>query len=90
MPLLPPRRSAPKISPQKKLLINADHPEECRAVVLNDGKIEEIIIERASRELGLEICATIVEAAVAKIADLEAKADGTYKQVTFTPEPLIF
>ena len=39
------------MSKTKKLLINADHPEECRAVVLEDGKLEEIIVEHASHEL---------------------------------------
>ncbi len=48
---MPPRKSTPKISSTKKLLINADHPEECRAVVLEDGKLDEIIIEHSSREL---------------------------------------
>ncbi len=48
---MPPRKATPKISSKKKLLINADHPEECRAVVLNDGKLDEIIIEHSSREL---------------------------------------
>ena len=32
------------------MLINADHPEECRAVVLEDGKIEDLIVEHASHE----------------------------------------
>jgi creatinine amidohydrolase/Fe(II)-dependent formamide hydrolase-like protein len=45
--------------------------------------------ERASRELGLEIVREIVEAAAAKIAGLEAKADGIYKEVPFIPEPII-
>ncbi len=48
---MPPRKPTPKISSKKKLLINADHPEECRAVVLDDGKLDEIIIEHSSREL---------------------------------------
>ncbi|QPJ63859.1 MAG: Rne/Rng family ribonuclease [Candidatus Nitronauta litoralis] len=39
------------MSSKKKLLINADHPEECRAVVLDDGKLDEIIIEHSAREL---------------------------------------
>jgi len=34
----------------KKLLVNADHPEECRAVILEDGKVEDFIIEHATRE----------------------------------------
>jgi len=38
--------------PKKKiLLINADQPEECRAVVLHDGKLEEYIAEHSGREL---------------------------------------
>ncbi len=48
---MPPRKPTPKISSKKKLLINADHPEECRAVVLDDGKLDEIIIEHSAREL---------------------------------------
>ena len=39
------------MSKTKKLLINADHPEECRAVVLENGKLEEIIVEHSSHEL---------------------------------------
>ncbi|MBN2309392.1 MAG: creatininase family protein [Candidatus Hydrogenedentes bacterium] len=46
--------------------------------------------ERASKELGERICEAIVEQAAAKIAELGAKADGAYKEVAFTPEPLIF
>lgn len=32
------------------MLINADQPEECRVVILEDGKIEELIVEHASHE----------------------------------------
>lgn len=32
------------------MLINADHPEECRAVILEDGKVDELIVEHASHE----------------------------------------
>ncbi len=35
---------------KKIMLINADHPEECRAVLLEDGKVEELIVEHASHE----------------------------------------
>ena len=45
--------------------------------------------ERASRELGEQIIADIVENVSQKIMDLEARADGVYKQVAFTPEPLV-
>ncbi|MCH8311698.1 MAG: Rne/Rng family ribonuclease, partial [Nitrospinae bacterium] len=36
--------------PKKIMLINADQPEECRVVVLEDGKVEELIVEHASHE----------------------------------------
>ncbi|MCF8720698.1 Rne/Rng family ribonuclease [Nitrospina gracilis] len=39
------------MSKKKKLLINAEHPEECRAVIIEDGKIQEYIVEHSSREL---------------------------------------
>ena len=32
------------------MLINADHPEECRVVILEDGKVDELIVEHASHE----------------------------------------
>ena len=32
------------------MLINADHPEECRAVVLEDGKLEEFIVEHTTQQ----------------------------------------
>jgi ribonuclease E len=35
---------------KKIMLINADQPEECRVVILEDGKIEELIVEHASHE----------------------------------------
>jgi creatinine amidohydrolase/Fe(II)-dependent formamide hydrolase-like protein len=44
---------------------------------------------KASRELGLEVVADIVECVSVKIADLEAKSDGIYREVTFVPEPII-
>jgi len=36
--------------PKKLMLINADQPEECRVVILDDGKVEELIVEHASHE----------------------------------------
>ena len=39
------------MSKKKKLLINAEHPEECRAVIIEDGTIQEYIVEHSSREL---------------------------------------
>ncbi|GJL78155.1 MAG: ribonuclease E [Nitrospinaceae bacterium] len=36
--------------PKKIMLINSDHPEECRAVILEDGKVDELIVEHSSHE----------------------------------------
>ncbi len=46
--------------------------------------------EKASPELGKEIVEDIVEFASRKIQELESKADGVYKEVDFSPEPLLF
>ena len=46
--------------------------------------------KKASRQLGEKIVENILIAAVDKINELEAKADGKYKEVAFTPLPLIF
>lgn len=34
----------------KKMLINADHPEECRAVIIENSKLDDFIVEHSSRE----------------------------------------
>jgi ribonuclease E len=39
-----------EIMSKKLMLINADHPEECRVVILEDGKVDELIVEHASHE----------------------------------------
>ncbi len=46
--------------------------------------------QRASRQLGERIVEGAVKAASEKIMELESKADGVYKEVSFTPEPIIF
>jgi creatinine amidohydrolase len=46
--------------------------------------------QRASRQLGERIVEGTVKAASEKIMELESKADGVYKKVSFTPEPIIF
>ena len=46
--------------------------------------------EKASAEKGKQMVADLLEGAVARITKLEAQADGRYKKVAFTPEPLIF
>jgi len=45
--------------------------------------------QKASAELGRRIIKGIVEGASAKVLELESKADGIYKEVPFTPEPLL-
>ena len=45
--------------------------------------------ERASRELGLRIVEDALEALAAKVTELEGKADGVYRDVQFTPPPII-
>ena len=45
---------------------------------------------RASAEIGRKAAEAIVSAAVKKISELEAKADGVYKEVPFNPLPVIF
>ncbi|MBN1435463.1 MAG: creatininase family protein [Sedimentisphaerales bacterium] len=45
--------------------------------------------EQASVEKGKKIAEDIVNAAVARITKLESQADGIYKEVAFTPEPII-
>lgn len=36
---------------KKRLLINAEHPEECRAVIVQEGKVDEYFVEHSAREL---------------------------------------
>ena len=45
--------------------------------------------EQASAELGREIVEDVVADAAAKIQAIDARADGIYKEVKFTPEPLL-
>lgn len=45
--------------------------------------------EKASPEIGQKIVESIVKSAVEKINYLESHADGIYKEVDFTPEPII-
>lgn len=45
---------------------------------------------RASAELGRQIVREVVQYAAQRIADIESKADGVYKEVAYTPAPLIF
>jgi creatinine amidohydrolase len=45
--------------------------------------------ERASVEIGKQAAEDIVKNLVKKIQDLDARADGVYKEVPFTPDPII-
>jgi creatinine amidohydrolase/Fe(II)-dependent formamide hydrolase-like protein len=45
--------------------------------------------ERASRELGLALLEDMVANAADQIGELEARADGVYKEVSFVPEPMV-
>ncbi len=45
--------------------------------------------EKASPEIGRKLIEGIVKGMSDKVLELEAKADGVYKEVAFTPEPLI-
>jgi len=45
--------------------------------------------EKASVELGNALVAECLELVSKKIRELEARADGRYKEVAFTPEPLL-
>jgi creatinine amidohydrolase/Fe(II)-dependent formamide hydrolase-like protein len=46
--------------------------------------------ERASAETGKQMVTEIVDEASEKIKELESRADGVYKKVTFNPLPLVF
>jgi creatinine amidohydrolase len=46
--------------------------------------------EKADPEIGKVIVDDIVKNLTAKIQEIDAKADGKYKEVAFNPEPLIF
>jgi len=45
--------------------------------------------KKASPELGRKIIESMVEGASEKIIELESKADGVYKEVEFTPDPIL-
>jgi len=45
---------------------------------------------KASAKIGKKAIAAIVSAAVKKFSELDAKADGVYKEIPFKPLPLIF
>jgi len=64
-------------------------------VVARQGQRPEIKVgvmghpESASPELGRRIIEDIVRDASKKIMEIEAKADGVYREVAFTPDPIL-
>jgi creatinine amidohydrolase len=74
---------AQKIVDDKFVMPLMKQRPEIKVGVMGDPK-------RASVKLGKKIIADVVEFASKRITALEAKADGIYKEVAFTPLPLIF
>jgi creatinine amidohydrolase/Fe(II)-dependent formamide hydrolase-like protein len=78
---------------------NYQHAEKIvddAAVVPRMTQRPEVIIgvmgypEKSSAQLGQQMVSSLVANASARIQSIEARADGVYKEVPFTPEPLIF
>jgi creatinine amidohydrolase len=92
------------LDPEPLLSQQIEHPDNYQhaekivddaMVVARQGQRPEIKVgvmghpESATAELGRKIVEDIVRDACHKIAGLEAKADGVYKEVAFTPEPIL-
>ena len=45
--------------------------------------------ESASPELGRKLIEDVVRHAAKKIMEIDAKADGVYKEVSWTPDPIL-
>lgn len=93
-----------ELDPEPLLKLQIEHPDNYQQVekIVDDPYVVPRMTQRpdisvgvmgypgkATPELGKKIVADIVDALTAKIRDIEAKADGVYKKVAFTPEPLI-
>lgn len=92
------------LDPEPLLSMQIEHPDNYQhaekivddaMVVARQGQRPEIKVgvmghpESASPELGRRIVEDIVRDAAKKIAELEAKADGVYREVAFTPDPIL-
>jgi len=92
------------LDPEPLLSMQIEHPDNYQhaekivddaMVVARQGQRPEIKVgvmghpESASPELGRRIVEDIVRDASRKIAELEAKADGVYKEVSWTPDPIL-
>ena len=93
-----------ELDPEPLLALQIEHPDNYQHaekmvddefVVPRTSQRPEIQVgvmghpERASPELGRAIVEDIVSSAAAKIGDLDAKADGVYREVDFVPEPIL-
>lgn len=92
------------LDPEPLLSMQIEHPDNYQhaekivddaMVVARQGQRPDIQVgvmghpESASPELGRKIVEDIVRDASKKIAELEAKADGVYKEVSWTPDPIL-
>ncbi|MFH1477027.1 MAG: creatininase family protein [Verrucomicrobiota bacterium] len=92
------------LDPEPLLSQQIEHPDNYQhaekivddpMVVARQGQRPEIKVgvmghpESASPELGQKIVEDIVQDAAQKITELEAKADGVYKEVGWTPDPIL-
>ena len=92
------------LDPEPLLSMQIEHPDNYQhaekivddpLVVPRQGQRPEIKVgvmghpESASPELGRRLVEDIVRDAAKKIAELEAKADGVYKEVNWTPDPIL-
>ena len=69
---------------KKVMLINAQHPEECRAVILNNNVIDDYIVEHSARE---QIKGNVYLAVINRVEpSIEAAfVDFGYKKFGFLP-----
>jgi creatinine amidohydrolase len=92
------------LDPEPLLRLQIEHPDNYQhaekivddpMVIARQGQRPEIKVgvmghpESATPELGREIIEDIVRDVCRKIAELEAKADGIYKEVGWKPDPLL-
>lgn len=93
-----------ELDPEPLLKLQIEHPDNYQRAekIVDDEFVVPRMIQRpdikvgvmghpehASPELGRRIVEDIVHAVCAKVEELESKADGVYKEVSFRPEPLL-
>ena len=92
------------LDPEPLLSMQIEHPDNYQhaekivddpMVVARQSQRSDIKVgvmghpEKASPELGRRIVEDIVRDAAKKITEIEAKADGVYKEVNWTPDPIL-